>query len=143
MVYDAVIVGAGHNGLVAAAYLSRAGRRVCVLECHETIGGASVSEHPWTGWTVSAASYVCSLLHPDIIADLDLASHGYAAYRKAAASFTPLLDGRSLLLSRDDDANAREIAAGCLLGSEILSILVRRKGAVGDAFYKELDITLP
>jgi len=111
MVYDAVIVGAGHNGLVAAAYLSRAGRRVCVLESHETIGGASVSEHPWTGWTVSAASYVCSLLHPDIIADLDLPSHGYAAYRKAAASFTPLLDGRSLLLSRDDDANAREIAA--------------------------------
>jgi phytoene dehydrogenase-like protein len=109
--YDAVIVGAGHNGLVAAAYLARAGRRVCVLERHEVIGGASVSEHPWSGWTVSAASYVCSLLHPEIIADLDLPSHGYVAYRKAAASFTPLLDGRSLLLSRDDDANAREIAA--------------------------------
>jgi len=111
MNYDAVVIGAGHNGLVAAAYLARAGRSVCVLERHEAIGGASVSEHPWPGWTVSSASYVCSLLHPDIIADLDLPSHGYAAYRKAAASFTPLLDGRSLLLSRDDDANAREIAA--------------------------------
>lgn len=111
MQYDAVIVGAGHNGLVAAAYLARAGKRVCVLESHDVIGGATVSEQPWPGWTVSAASYVCSLLHPDIIADLDLPSHGYAAYRKAAASFTPLLDGRSLLLTRDDDANAREIAA--------------------------------
>ena len=111
MLYDAVIIGAGHNGLVAAAYLARAGKRVCVLESHEEIGGATVSEHPWPGWTVSAASYVCSLLHPDIIADLDLPSHGYTAYRKAAASFTPLLDGRSLLLTRDDDANAREIAA--------------------------------
>jgi phytoene dehydrogenase-like protein len=110
MVYDAVIIGAGHNGLVAAAYLARAGRTVCVLERHEVIGGATVSEQPWPGWTVSAASYVCSLLHPDIIADLDLASHGYAAYRKPAASFTPLVDGRSLLLSRDDAANAREIA---------------------------------
>jgi phytoene dehydrogenase-like protein len=110
MVYDAVIIGAGHNGLVAAAYLARAGRRVCVLERHEVIGGATVSEQPWPGWTVSAASYVCSLLHPEIIADLDLPSHGYAAYRKPAASFTPLLDGRSLLLTRDDEANAREIA---------------------------------
>lgn len=111
MHYDAVIIGAGHNGLVAAAYLARAGKRVCVLESHEVIGGATVSEQPWPGWTVSAASYVCSLLHPDIIAELDLPSHGYMAYRKAAASFSPLLDGRSLLLTRDDDANAREIAA--------------------------------
>src|ERR1022692_3937421 len=110
MVYDAVIIGAGHNGLVAAAYLARAGRTVCVLERHEVIGGATVSEHTWPGWTVSAASYVCSLLHPEIIADLDLPSHGYAAYRNPAASFTPLLDGRSLLLTRDDEANAREIA---------------------------------
>jgi phytoene dehydrogenase-like protein len=108
--YDAVVIGAGHNGLVAAAYLARSGRRVCVLERSDVIGGATISEEVWPGWTVSAASYVCSLLHPDVIRELDLASHGYTAYRKPAASFTPLLDGRSLLLTRDAEENAAEIA---------------------------------
>jgi len=110
MTYDALIVGAGHNGLVAAAYLARAGLRVCVLERADVIGGATISEEVWPGWTVSAASYVCSLLHPSIAEELDLASHGYSVYRKSAASFTPLPDGRSLLLTRDEAENAREIA---------------------------------
>lgn len=110
MKYDALVIGAGHNGLVAAAYLARAGRRVCVLERGEVIGGATISEEVWPGWTVSAASYVCSLLHPGVVADLDLPAHGYSVYRKSAASFTPLPDGRSLLLTRDEAENAREIA---------------------------------
>ncbi len=110
MTYDAAIVGAGHNGLVAAAYLARAGLRVCVLERNVAIGGATISEEVWPGWTVSAASYVCSLLHPSIAQELDLAAHGYSVYRKSAASFTPLPDGRSLLLTRDEAENAREIA---------------------------------
>ena len=65
----------------------------------------------WPGWTVSTASYVCSLLHPRIVEELRLRAYGYEAYRKDPASFTPLLDGRSLLLSADDAENAREIAA--------------------------------
>ena len=108
--YDAIVVGAGHNGLVAAAYLARGGMRVCVLERSEVIGGATISEAVWPGWTVSAASYVCSLLHPRIVDELDLPAHGYSVYRKSAASFTPLPDGRSLLLARDEVENAREIA---------------------------------
>ncbi|HEV2879577.1 MAG TPA: FAD-dependent oxidoreductase [Candidatus Eremiobacteraceae bacterium] len=60
MPYDAVVIGAGHNGLVAAAYLAKAGQKVVVLERSDTVGGAAVSEHPWAGWTVSAASYVVS-----------------------------------------------------------------------------------
>jgi len=108
--YDAIVVGAGHNGLVAAAYLARAGLRVCVVERSEVIGGATISEAVWPGWTVSAASYVCSLLDPRIVDELDLPSHGYSVYRKSAASFTPLPDGRSLLLTRDENENAREIA---------------------------------
>ena len=108
--YDAIVVGAGHNGLVAAAYLARAGLTVCVVERSEVIGGATISEAVWPGWTVSAASYVCSLLDPRVVAELDLPAHGYSVYRKSAASFTPLPDGRSLLLTRDERENALEIA---------------------------------
>jgi phytoene dehydrogenase-like protein len=110
MRYDAVIIGTGHNGLVAAAYLARAGLQVIALERSETIGGATVTEEVWPGWNVSAASYVCSLLHPAIISELALEQHGYEALRKPAASFTPLRDGRSLLLTRDAEENEREIA---------------------------------
>lgn len=84
---------------------------VVVLERSERIGGAAVSEPVWPGYTVSTASYVCSLLDPQIVAELDLPAHGYFAYRKEPASFTPLVDGRSLLLGSDDAQNEREIAA--------------------------------
>ncbi len=109
--YDALVIGSGHNGLAAAALLGDAGLRVAVLERSERIGGATVSERDrWPGYTISAASYVCSLLDPWLIERLDLRSHGYDAYRKDPASFTPLLDGRSLLLGADDTANGEEIA---------------------------------
>jgi phytoene dehydrogenase-like protein len=109
--YDAIVIGAGHNGLVAAAYLARAGYRVIAIERRDVLGGAAVSEAVWPGWTVSTASYVCSLLHPGIVSDLRLREHGYHAYPKDPSSFTPLLDGRSLLLGKDAESNAREIAA--------------------------------
>ncbi|MGH7755263.1 MAG: phytoene desaturase family protein [Vulcanimicrobiaceae bacterium] len=109
--YNAVVIGGGHNGLVAAAYLARAGRSVLVVERREVLGGAAVSEEVWPGWTVSTASYVCSLLHPRIIAELELRRFGYDAYLKEPASFTPLLDRRSLLLGQAERANEREIAA--------------------------------
>jgi phytoene dehydrogenase-like protein len=105
------VVGGGHNGLVAAAYCARAGLRTILLERRDVIGGATLSQPIWPGYTVSIAAYVCSLLDPQIIADLELSRFGYAAYRKDPASFTPLADGRSLLLGADEAANAREVAA--------------------------------
>ena len=74
--YDAIVVGGGHNGLVCAAYLARAGRRVCVLERRPLLGGACVTEEVWPGYRVSRASYVLSLLQPKVIRELRLAEHG-------------------------------------------------------------------
>lgn len=82
-----------------------------MLERRDVLGGAAVTEPVWPGYQVSLASYVCSLLDPQVVADLDLTAYGYHAYRKEPASFTPLADGRSLLLGSDDATNAREIAA--------------------------------
>jgi phytoene dehydrogenase-like protein len=110
--YDAVIIGAGHNGLTCAALLAKAGLSVGVFERSLPIGGAAVSETDvWPGYTLSTASYVCSLLDPWLVDELDLRAHGLSYYRKDPYAFTPLLDGRSLLLGSDRDAAAREIAA--------------------------------
>ncbi len=109
--YDVAIVGGGHNGLVAAAYCARAGLRTVVLERRPLLGGATLTDEVWPGYRLSVASYVCSLFDPRIVAELDLRAHGYDVYRKDPASFTPLADGRSLLLSGADADNAREIAA--------------------------------
>ena len=68
--YDAIIVGGGHNGLVTAAYLGRAGLTTLVLERRAVLGGAAVSEHPWPGYTVSTLSYVLSLMPPEVINEL-------------------------------------------------------------------------
>ena len=110
--YDAVVIGAGHNGLACAALLAKAGHSVAVVERYPIVGGAAVSETGvWPGYTLSMASYVCSLLDPWLIEELALRSYGFDFYRKDPYAFTPLLDGRSLLLGSDAAANAREIAA--------------------------------
>ena len=74
--YDAVIIGGGHNGLVCAAYLAKAGKRVVVLERRERVGGAAWSEEVFPGFRFSVFSYVVSLLRPEIIRELELPRHG-------------------------------------------------------------------
>jgi phytoene dehydrogenase-like protein len=110
--YDAVVIGAGHNGLACAALLAKAGRSVAVFERRDLLGGAAVSETGiWPGYTISAASYVCSLLDPWLVDELRLRERGLSYYRKDPYAFTPLLDGRSLLLGTQHAENAREIGA--------------------------------
>ena len=74
---DVVIVGGGHNGLACAAYLAKAGLDVLVLEKRDVVGGAAATEEPWPGYRVSSASYVVSLMPPQVVRELDLKRHGY------------------------------------------------------------------
>lgn len=95
--YDAVIAGAGHNGLVCAAYLARAGLRVKVLERRERVGGAAVTEEFHPGFRNSVCAYTVSLLNPKVIADLDLHGHGLKIIERPAMNFLPVSDGAYLL----------------------------------------------
>src|SRR5216117_3353287 len=108
--YDIIIVGAGHNGLVTAAYLARAGKRVLVLERRHVVGGACVTEELWPGFKVSTASYVSSLFRPEIIRDLELGRHGFELLPRSPSSFTPFPDGRFLLMGPDKDLTRRQVA---------------------------------
>ena len=108
--YDAIVIGAGHNGLVTAAYLARSGKRVLVLERRHIVGGACVTEETFPGFKVSTAAYVNSLFDPAIVRDLKLASYGYEVLPRNPSSFTPFPDGRSLMMGPDGDLTHREIA---------------------------------
>jgi phytoene dehydrogenase-like protein len=107
--YDAVIIGGGHNGLICAGYLAKAGKDVLVLERRHVLGGAAVSEELYPGFTFSVCSYVVSLLRPHIIRDLELAKHGLDII-PLDCSFLPLPDGRSLARWGDAERTRKEIA---------------------------------
>ncbi|HMP78809.1 MAG TPA: NAD(P)/FAD-dependent oxidoreductase, partial [Pirellulaceae bacterium] len=107
--YDAIVIGGGHNGLVTAAYLAKAGKRVLVVERRPMLGGCSVTEPLWPGYRVSTASYVVSLLLPEIIRDLKLKENGLTILPRNPSSFTPTQDGRYLLLGPDRSENQRQI----------------------------------
>jgi phytoene dehydrogenase-like protein len=106
--YDAIIIGGGHNGLVTAAYLARAGRRVLVLERRHLVGGAAVTEEIFPGYKFSVFSYVVSLLRPEIIRDLDLPGHGLQVL-PLESTLTPLPNGDYLASWADHDATRREL----------------------------------
>ena len=106
--YDAIIIGAGHNGLVTAAYLGRAGKRVLVLERRHLVGGAAVTEEIFPGFKFSVFSYVVSLLRPDIIRELDLASHGLQIL-PLESTLTPLPNGDHFMAWGDHDRARQEL----------------------------------
>ncbi|MEW4453269.1 NAD(P)/FAD-dependent oxidoreductase [Bremerella sp. JC817] len=108
--FDCIVIGAGHNGLITAAYLAKAGKKVAVLERRHVLGGCSTTEELWPGFKVSTASYVVSLLLPEIIRDLKLKQNGLKILPRDPASFTPTDDGRYLLLGHDVNSNAQQIA---------------------------------
>ena len=107
--YDAIVIGGGHNGLVNAAYLARAGKKVLVLERRHVLGGAAVTEEIFPGFKFSVCSYVVSLLRPEIIRDLDLPRHGLEIL-PLDGTFTPMPNGDYLWRVNDHGKTRREIA---------------------------------
>jgi phytoene dehydrogenase-like protein len=117
MKYDAIVIGGGHNGLTAAAYLARAGRKTLVLERRHVLGGAAVTEEVFPGFKFSVCSYVVSLLRPQIIRELDLPRHGLEIL-PLDGTFTPMPSGDYLWRVNDHAKTHREIARHSKLDAE-------------------------
>ena len=110
---DAILIGGGHNGLVCAAYLAKAGLKTTVLERRGVVGGAAVTEEFHPGFRNSVASYTVSLLQPKVIADLELARHGLSVVQRRLNNFLPLADDRYLLSGAGRTRLARSTPRGC------------------------------
>ena len=107
--YDAIVIGAGHNGMVNGAYLAKAGLRTLILERRPNVGGAAITEELHPGFWFTTFSYALSLLRPDIIHDLELTKHGFMPLLMSS-SFAPMENGDYLWLGQDHGENLREIA---------------------------------
>ena len=127
---DVAIIGAGHNGLVCAFYLARAGLKVMVLERRNIVGGAAVTEEFYPGFRNSVASYTVSLLQPRIVSDLELHEHGLRIVNRKLANFLPTADGRYLAVGQGRTKS--EVAKFSAADSERLETYNRRLGAVAE-----------
>ena len=108
--YSAIVVGGGHNGLVAANYLARQGNSVLVLERRDFVGGACITEELFPGFRVSSCSYICHMLQEKVINDLELRRHGLEIYEMDPVSFSPLPGGNHVMRWHDDERTAESIA---------------------------------
>lgn len=137
---DIVILGGGHNGLVCAYYLARAGLRVTVLERRGVVGGAAVTEEFHPGFRNSTASYTVSLLNPQVIADMDLPRHGLKVVERRVSNFLPLDDGRFLLAG--EGRTRQEVAKFSWRDAERLSDYEARLETVAGVL-RDLVLTTP
>ena len=142
-VWDTIIIGGGHNGLVAAAYLAKAGQSVLVLERRHLLGGCSVTEEIWPVFKVSTAAYVNSLLRPEIIRDLDLPKYGFQMLPRSPSSFTPFPDGRYLMMGPDAEMTRREISKFSAKDAENLPKYEAMLTRIADFLEPMLDQTPP
>jgi phytoene dehydrogenase-like protein len=140
--YNVIIIGGGHNGLTAAAYLARAGRSVLVLERRHVVGGAAVTEEVFPGFRISVCSYVVSLLRPEIIRELDLRRHGLTIL-PLDGTFTPAADGRHLWRVDDHERSKRDIARHSTRDAEVYENFGHAMVAMARFVRPLLDMTPP
>jgi phytoene dehydrogenase-like protein len=107
--WDAIVVGAGHNGLACSAYLARSGQQVLVLESRRRVGGACTIDEPWPGFRISPCAYLVGLLHPLVIEELNMPAYGFEWYPATAGLFVPFDDGSSIQLWDDEKRCEEEI----------------------------------
>ena len=136
--FDVVVVGAGHNGLVCAFYLARAGYTVCILERSDRVGGAAVTEEFHPGFRNSVASYTVSLLQQRIIADMQLPRHGLRIVPRPLANFVPALDGPGLELHQDNQATQAAIRRHCSEDAERFPGFLSELAAITDVLRSTL-----
>ena len=141
--YDAVIIGAGHNGLTCACYLAAAKLRVCMVERRDVVGGAAVTEEFHPGFRNSTASYTVSLLNPKVIRDLKLAEHGLRVVERPFSNFLPLGDGASIRVGGGLEATQRELARFSKADAERLPAYYDRLDRVADVLRDLLLETPP
>ena len=127
---DAILIGGGHNGLVCAAYLARAGRKVTVLERRDVVGGAAVTEEFHPGFRNSVAAYTVSLLQPKVIRELELERHGLRVVQRKLNNFLPLADDRYLVSGAG--RTLAEVAKFSARDAERLPEYERRLDAIAD-----------
>ncbi|MCQ3980699.1 MAG: amine oxidase, partial [Anaerolineae bacterium] len=108
--YDAIIIGGGHNGLVTAAYLAKAGKKVLVLERRDMLGGAAATEEIWPGFQINTGAPDVGLLRPEIVAELGLRQYGLEFIESPVTAFAPQPSGPALTLWRDPRETKAEIA---------------------------------
>jgi phytoene dehydrogenase-like protein len=141
--YDAVVIGGGHNGLVAAAYLARAGQQTLVLERSEVLGGTAVTEELCPGFKVDTGAHLIGALHRGVLADLGLERNGLRVVRADPTVFAPHPDGRALLLARDAAASAQSIRTFSATDAERWGEFVERMTGAASVLETVHDLTPP